>query len=131
MSEKNMYGRLLRFSMIIACCAFVSVCCEKVEAQTAGRGGGDFSNDTQPITKVPEGVILVKGAWASASDAVTPLPEGGNVTNDVFTDPYFGISYALPSGWTQKFDGPPPSDSGRYVLAQLRPGEGYKGTTRG
>lgn len=99
--------------------------------QPAPENGGDFSNITQPITKVPEGVILVKGAWASASDAVTPLPEGGKVTNEVFTDPYFGISYALPSGWTQKFEGPPPSDSGRYVLAQIRPGDGYKGATRG
>ncbi len=99
--------------------------------QPAPENGGDFSNSTQPLTKVPEGVILVKGAWASASDTVTPLPEGGKVANDVFTDPYFGISYALPSGWVQKFEGPPPSDSGRYVLAQIRPGDGYKGTTRG
>lgn len=95
------------------------------------ENGGDFSSNLQPLTKVPEGAILVKGAWSSASDSVTPLPEGGRVTDNVFSDPYFGISYALPSGWTQKFEGPPPSDGGRYVLAQIRPGDGYKGATRG
>ncbi|PYX68430.1 MAG: hypothetical protein DMG78_25060 [Acidobacteria bacterium] len=95
------------------------------------ENGGDFSSNVQPLTKVPEGVILVKGAWSSASDSVTPMPEGGRVTNNVFSDPYFGISYAPPSGWTQKFEGPPPSDSGRYVLAQIRPADGYTGATRG
>jgi hypothetical protein len=126
-----MFSRFSRLACVLALSMPLLAWGQSGKPQHAPESGGDFSNSTQPITKVPEGVILVKGAWASASDAVTPLPEGGNVTNDVFTDPYFGISYALPSGWTQKFDGPPPSDSGRYVLAQLRPGEGYKGTTRG
>ena len=44
------------------------------------QNGGDFSNNLQPVTKVPEGVLLVKGAWSSASDSLTPLPEGGAVT---------------------------------------------------
>jgi len=99
--------------------------------QNAPKNGGDFSNDLQPATKVPANVILVKGAWASASDSVTPVPEGGNVDNSVFRDPYFGMTYPLPKDWTEKYKGPPPSDTGRYVLAQIRPDVTFKGPARG
>lgn len=99
--------------------------------QSSPKNGGDFSNNMQPQTKVPAGVILVKGAWSSASDSVTPLPEGGNVINNVFSDQYFGMTYSLPPDWTEKYKGPPPSDSGRYVLAQIRPADTYKGPSRG
>jgi hypothetical protein len=98
---------------------------------TSPKNGGDFSNVTQPVTKVPSGVILVKGAWSSASDSVTPVPESGTVTDNVFRDPYFGMTYPLPKDWTEKYKGPPPSDSGRYVLADLTPAETYKGQNRG
>jgi hypothetical protein len=81
--------------------------------------------------KVPTGVILVKGAWSSASDSVTPVPEGGGVINNVFRNQYFGMTYTLPKDWTEKYKGPPPSDSGRYVLAQVRPEETFKGPARG
>jgi hypothetical protein len=92
------------------------------------RNGGDFSdNVSSSATKVPKGVILVKGAWSSASDSVTPVPEGGSVTKNVFADQYFGMTYALPPEWEEKYKGPPPSDSGRYVLAQLRPVDTFKG----
>jgi hypothetical protein len=102
--------------------------------QTALKSGGDFSSSTQPIrpeAKLPAGVILVKGAWASASDSFTPVPEGGSVINNVFHDQYFGLSYHLPQDWIEKYKGPPPSDSGRYVLAQLRPADTFKGPARG
>jgi len=99
--------------------------------QRAPTNGGDFSTTAHPLSKVPSGVILVKGAWASASDSVTPLPEGGSITGNVFTNQYFGIAYPLPTNWIEKFKGPPPSDSGRYVLAQLSPGEAFKGADRG
>src|SRR5947209_494783 len=92
--------------------------------------GGDFSSVTQPLTKVPTGVILIKGAWSSASDSVTPVPEGATVTDNVFRSEYFGASLSLPSGWNQKHEGPPPSDSGRYVLAQLRPADASPGHTQ-
>jgi hypothetical protein len=81
--------------------------------------GGDFSDTTTRQEKVPTDVILVKGAWSSASDSVTPIPEGSQVTNGMLSDPYFGMSYALPPGWTRGYDGPPPSDTGRYVVAEL------------
>jgi hypothetical protein len=81
--------------------------------------------------KVPAGVILVKGAWPSASDSVTPLPEGGKIARNVYSNAYFGITYPLRAGWTQKYDAPPPSDSGYYVLAQIGPSDAYEGSERG
>jgi hypothetical protein len=102
--------------------------------QSATRSGGDFSTNTQPVRaeeKVPAGVILVKGAWASASDNVTPVPESGSVVNNVLRNQYFGLTYSLPKDWIEKYKGPPPSDSGRYVLAQLRPADTFKGPAQG
>lgn len=92
--------------------------------------GGDFSTDLHPVNKVPEGVIIVKGAWYSASDSTTPVPEDGNVTNNIFSDKYFGMSYALPADWIEKYKGPPPSPSGLYVLAQVKTGDNYKGPAK-
>jgi hypothetical protein len=99
-------------------------------AQGAPQGGGDFSENPQ-AKKLPTQVILVKGAWSSASDSVTPLPEGGKVGSSVYTNPYFGLTYPLSPDWTEKNSGPPPSDSGYYVLAQIRPADTFKGTSRG
>lgn len=101
------------------------------QPQTPPINGGDFSAAAQAITKVPAGVILLKGAWASASDSVTPLPEAASVINDIFSDPYFGLNYKLPADWTEKYKGPPPSENGRYVLAQLSTANTYKGPAHG
>jgi len=97
------------------------------------QNGGDFSTITKPDSKnvVPKETIIVKGAWYSASDSTTPVPEGGTVTNNVFTDRYFGITYALPADWMQKYTPPPPSDSGSYVLAPITRADTYKGESRG
>jgi hypothetical protein len=95
------------------------------------KNGGDFSTTFQPGAQIPKGVILVKGAWSSASDSVTPVPEGGTVANNIFSDPYFGLTYPLPPDWTEKYQGPPPSDTGRYVLAELRPATTFKGPAKG
>jgi hypothetical protein len=84
-----------------------------------------------PLRKLPTDVILVKGAVPSASDSKTPLPEGGTVVRDVYRNDYFGLSYALPSGWFEKYKGPPPSDNGAYVLTLLRPGVTDKHSSRG
>ena len=101
--------------------------------QDAPRSGGDFSTLAYPTEeqKVPKGVLLVKGAWASASDSVTPLPEGGGISNNIFSNQYFGVTYTLPLDWIEKYKGPPPSDAGRYVLAQIRPAYTFKGPNRG
>jgi hypothetical protein len=99
-------------------------------SQGAPQNGGDFSNNAQ-AKKLPTGVLLVKGAWSSASDSVTPLPEGGRVDKNVYTSAYFGLTYPLSPDWIERFSGPPPSDSGYYVLAQIRPADTFKGTSRG
>src|SRR6202030_3407872 len=100
-------------------------------ASQSPTNGGDFSTNIQPAAKLPKGVILVKGAWSSASDSTTPVPEGSAIANNIFTDLYFGMTYPLPSDWIEKAKGPPPSDSGRYVLAQIRPAPTFKGPARG
>lgn len=97
----------------------------------AAQSTGEFApapdpKASVPLKKVPQGVILVKGAVASASDASTPLPEGGAISHGVYRNSYFGLSYSLPADWQQKYDGPPPSSSGSYVLAQVRPDPGNK-----
>jgi len=99
-------------------------------AQGPPQSGGDFSNNPQP-NALPSGVILLKGAWSSASDSVTPLPEGGRVAGSVYSNQYLGLTYALSRDWTEKYSGPPPSANGYYVLAQIRPAEKFKGTSRG
>jgi hypothetical protein len=126
-----MYSGFLRVLIMLALSISSLAWAQSVRPQSAPKNGGDFSNNMQPPTKVPTGVILVKGAWSSASDSVTPVPEGGSVTNNVFRDQYFGMTYALPKDWTEKYKGPPPSDSGRYVLAQIRPADTFKGPARG
>jgi hypothetical protein len=121
-----------RFSLLILA-LFASVLArgQSAKPQNAPNNGSDISDNVQPITKVPTGVILVKGAWSSASDSVTPMPEGANVTNNAFNNQYFGMTYPLPPDWAEKYKGPPPSDSGRYVLAQIIPAETFEGSARG
>jgi hypothetical protein len=103
---------------------------QSTPGQSSPKTAGDPENP-QAMKKIPSGVILVKGAWSSASDSVTPVPEGGSVTGNVFTNEYFGITLTIPADWTQKYQGPPPSESGRYVLAQIRPADNYQGPSRG
>jgi len=89
--------------------------------QSAAQSGSTPPQSPLGLTKVPAGVILVKGAWPSASDSVTPVPESGKVASGSYQSAYFGLTYPITNGWIQKYEGPPPSDSGYYVLAQLRP----------
>jgi len=93
------------------------------DSVSGSKKSGDSSNNQQSVTKVPTRAILVKGAWPSASDSVTPVPEAANVAQNLFSDSYFGITYPLPQDWTQEYEGPPPSESGRYVIAQIGPAE--------
>src|SRR5436190_23356852 len=71
------------------------------------------------LSVVPKGVILVKGATPSASDASTPVPEQGVVAGGRYRNAYFGLSYPIPAGWKEQPAGPPPSEGGSYVLAQF------------
>src|SRR5437764_3844572 len=99
-----------------------------------GRVVGDASACTPnkiPPKVLPSGTLLVKGAWSSASDSTTPVPEGGKISSGAYNNQYFGLAYPISSDWYQKFEGPPPSDSGLYVLAQLRPSDTFKGPAKG
>lgn len=89
------------------------------------QSGGDFAD--LPDGKVPANVIIVKGAEPSASDHSTPLPEDGRVAHNVYRSRYLGLTYPLPQDWAESYQGPPPSDTGEYVLTQLVPGTAYKG----
>lgn len=90
-----------------------------------GRGSEDGSalapepQGAAPSQKVPENTLLVKGAWSSASDAVTPLPEGGRFAAGVYQNDYFALAFPFSDRWQKGFEGPPVSDSGYYVLAQI------------
>src|SRR3954454_2489622 len=70
-------------------------------------------------TILPKNTILVKGAAPSASDASTPVPEQGSVAAGRYRNAYFGLTYPIPAGWIEQPAGPPPSDSGVYVLTQF------------
>lgn len=103
---------------------------QDARSQSAVQNGGDFSSNPE-AKKLPADVILIKGAWSSASDSSTSVPEGGSIANNVYSNPYFALNYALPLGWAQKYFGPPPSDNGYYVLAQFRSADANQGSNRG
>jgi hypothetical protein len=126
-----MNSRFLYFLFFVVLSVSSTVWGQIPSSESATKSNGESSNSAQSLTKIPTGVILVKGAWPSASDSVTPVPEGGTVVKDVFSDPYFGITYTLPMDWTQEYEGPPPSETGRYVLAQIGPPDTDKGPVAG
>jgi len=68
-----------------------------------------------------------ESAWSSASDPTTPVPEGGKATEHEYHNNYFQLTYPLAAGWKQKFEGPPPSDRGYYVLAEIEPADARLG----
>ncbi len=101
------------------------------DRQNSGHSTAGVASSSDPPGKVPAGVILVKGAWSSASDSVTLLPEGGTVTRREYNSPYFHLSYPIAAGWIQQYEGPPPSDNGYYVLAQIQPRDTPQSASRG
>jgi hypothetical protein len=81
--------------------------------------------------RVPEHTIIVKGAWPSASGSATPLPEGGRFADGGYRNDYFGVSLGYSARWRPGLEGPPPSDTGSYVLAQIVPAGGWKAENPG
>ena len=77
-----------------------SIAWSQAAPSNISRNGGDFSNGLS-AAKVPSGVILVKGAWSSASDSTTPVPEGGTLLQSVYKNDYFGMSYSVRADWTE------------------------------
>lgn len=127
MRPTHLRDSIFRSSLCSAVAAVSVLCC----AESRGAAPGGSSPSPNPPAKVPAGVILVKGAWSSASDSSTPVPEGGTVTGHNYHSPYFRLSYPLTTGWAQKFEGPPPSDSGFYVLAQIQSAAAPQGAVLG
>jgi len=125
-----MHTPLLRSLRPLALSAILLALTQTAGSWPAPQDGGDFSQSPQ-ARPLPTDALMVKGAWASASDSVTPLPEGGSLADNAYTNQYFALIYVIPPGWTQKYYGPPPSDSGYYVLAQIRPAATNKVTGRG
>ena len=58
----------------------------------------------------------------------TPNPGDGRVASGVYTNAYFDLALPLPAGWTEGEAGPPPSQSGYYVLGTLVPKGEFNGT---
>jgi hypothetical protein len=110
------------------------LCAGLAAAQTLPPQNSSPDGDSTPlptVVRLPTDVILVKGAEPSASDRVTPLPEDGSIVKNVFQNRYFGIRYPLPADWTESYKGPPPSDTGAYIFANILPAATFKGPIKG
>jgi len=66
--------------------------------------------------------------YSQTQELKIPDPEDGTVENGVYANPYFGLSYRLLPDWREDLRGPPPSDSGYYVLRAFRPKGEMNGT---
>jgi Gram-negative bacterial TonB protein C-terminal len=67
---------------------------------------------------------VLHGAMPSPRGAVVGQlanPEDGKVVDGVFGNDYFNLSYRLPDEWAEGLPGPPPSQSGYYVLGTWAP----------
>jgi hypothetical protein len=112
-------------------CAFVLLTATHASGQPAELlPGEERVLEEHELVKLPTNTLLIKGTEPSASDSATPLPESGKVLKGVYRNEYFGLAYALPAEWSENFSGPPPSDSGTYVLALLGPSADFQGTSR-
>lgn len=83
------------------------------------------STTNSPTRTAPSPRTAIVEADRSPHPAIagTPaaVPEAGAVKQNVYGNKYFGLEVAFPSDWNESFKGPLPSDSGYYVLANLRP----------
>src|SRR5438309_10381350 len=57
-----------------------------------------------------------------------PPPEDGAVSRGVYRNEYFGLLYPLPPTWVEDLKGPPPSATGYYSLASLKPQDSLAAT---
>jgi hypothetical protein len=63
---------------------------------------------------------------AAAADALDPAV--GSIAGAVYANPYFGLRYPLPAGWSAGPGPPAPSYSGYYILATPAPPPAAKAT---
>ena len=74
---------------------------------------------------------VLHGAMPSSRDArivQSANPEDGKVIGGVFVSDYFNLSYRLSDELTEGLAGPPPSQSGYYVLGTWTPKRDFAGT---
>ena len=74
---------------------------------------------------------VLHGAVPSSRDAKivqSANPEDGKVIGGVFVSDYFNLSYRLSDELTEGLAGPPPSQSGYYVLGTWTPKRDFAGT---
>jgi hypothetical protein len=74
------------------------------------------------------GATLVLALAAGRAHAGDADPEEGRVADGSYRNPYFGLTYPLPPGWSEDRAGPKPSKTGAYVLAALTTREAPKAT---
>ena len=118
-----MNGGIYLRTWIVGPLLWVSCLGSLARAQSTGPQDERF----RPRTLPP--VLLDPGP--SLSDPKMPVPEGGLLIDGAYNNPYFGFSYRLPRDWWENLEGPPPSDTGYYVLAQFKPVDASKGSSRG
>ena len=70
--------------------------------------------------------VLLAAAGLGAAPPPEADPEAGGVTGGQYDNPYFGLRYTLPDGWTPSLAGPKPSRNGDYVLMPLAAPAGQK-----
>lgn len=126
-----MFRTLAGTFTLLALCANLHVFAQDSAPQNSPAPSGDFAIENPLAKKVPSDVILVKGAAPGSNDPSIPVPEAGSIENNVYSNKYFSLSYSLPPGFAQKFIGPPPSDSGYYVLTQLEPTPQFEASAAG
>jgi hypothetical protein len=75
--------------------------------------------------------LVPVGPGPSVNSDNMAIPEGGVLADGSYRNDYFGFSYHLPRGWEQVFEGPPPSDTGHYVLAEFSHTDERTGLSQG
>jgi hypothetical protein len=93
----------------------------------SAQGAPPQSERLQPVSAP----LALFTSGPSTSGTQMPVPEGGTLANGTYRSEYFGFSYALPLGWEESFAGPPPSDTGYYVLAQFKHTDTSPGSSPG
>jgi hypothetical protein len=130
-----MPARFFKLLATRAVCAWLLGWGQMPASQDSPQPATARAENPQATSRVPAGVILIHGAWSSAwssaGSSAIPLPEDARIASHTFRDPYFGITWPLPAGWKGDYQGPPPSDEGRYVLAQMAPSATFQGQARG
>jgi hypothetical protein len=92
-------------------------------AQTPAPG----DDPSVPKPKI-SAAMLDRDPHPAVAGTPAAVPEGGEVTQNAYSNKYFGLDVALPSDWTEGYKGPKPSDRGYYVLASLKPKGELTGT---